>query len=126
MYEKALEISNAYSHHLSSFNANVSKIVTSWAANSTPDSELLEKTRSLIGKKSIWIEADDAELMKLLRQKLYDDSTIESEVCVFYDCDKNFVCRVERTILEKECFGNLFWMGVLCPHFKEFLEKLYE
>jgi tetratricopeptide (TPR) repeat protein len=126
MYEDALEVSTGYSHHLSSFTAEVSKIITLWAANKSPDTDLINKIKALLSPKSDWIEGNTAEPMKLLRQKLYDDSTIESEVCAFYDCDKNFVCRVERTNLEKECFGNLFWTGSLCPHFIDFLEKLVE
>jgi tetratricopeptide (TPR) repeat protein len=126
MYKHAVELSEKYGYPLSAFNAKASEIITSWAANKLPESELLNMSKEFIGPKSDWIESEDASLMKILRQKVYDDSTIESDVCVFYDCEKNFVCRIERTTLGKECIGNLFWTGSLCPYFKEFIDKLNE
>jgi tetratricopeptide (TPR) repeat protein len=126
MYQNAKEASDTYGYPISGFTADVSRIVTSWNMEVAPDKKVIEKTESIIGEKSDWEKADDSTPMIMLRQKLYDDHTIESDMCVFYDCDKNFVCRVERVTLGKECFGNLFWMGSLCPHFKEFVDKLYE
>lgn len=124
MYLNAWEASDNYRHPLSTFNANVSQLVTLWGLDIKPEQELLDKIKHLIGDKSDWTDAEDSTPMIELRKRIYDDSTIESDVCAFYDCEKNFVCRVERATLEKECIGNLFWMGGLCPHFKEFLEKL--
>jgi tetratricopeptide (TPR) repeat protein len=124
MYLNAWEVSRNYGYPLSTFNASVSQLVTLWGLDIKPEKELLNRIKDLLGSRSDWTEIDDASPMVTLRQKLYDDSTIENNVCVFHDCEKNFVCRVERITLEKECIGNLFWMGGLCPHFKEFLEKL--
>ncbi|MFX1263431.1 MAG: hypothetical protein ACFFAZ_15225, partial [Promethearchaeota archaeon] len=64
-------------------------------------------------------------LMREVRRRIYDDSSIESDLCVFFDGERNFECRVERKALSKECFGNLYWMGSLCPYFKEFLARFY-
>lgn len=126
MYDHALELSSKYGHLLSAFNSEVSRIITLWGSNENPESELLDKIRTIIGPRSNWSEVDDASPMRIARQRIYDDSTIESDLCIFYDCEMNFACRVERTALGKECIGNLFWMGGLCPHFKEFLDKLNE
>jgi tetratricopeptide (TPR) repeat protein len=124
MYQSALEASETYDHPLSIINAEVSKLVTSWIIDDLEDKELSLKIKEFIGPKPNWIESDNATPMISLRQKLYDDSTIESDICIFYDCEKNFICRVERTTLGKECIGNLFWMGEMCPHFIDFIEKL--
>ena len=125
MYLHAWEASNNYVYPLSTFNASVSQLVTLWSLDKEPEEELLDKIKYYIGEKSDWIESDETTPMVKLRQKVYEDSTIESDVCAFYDCEKNFVCRVERSTLGKECIGNLFWLGGLCPHFKDFLDKLY-
>ena len=124
LYQKAKEFSTETGHSAHSFSADVSELMTTWAREAKPRAELLESVKSIIGPTSKWLEKEDASMMRDLRQIVVEDPSVESELCVFYDGDMNFQCRVERNSLKKECFGNLFWMGDLCKHFKEFLESL--
>jgi hypothetical protein len=107
LYQKAKEFSIETGHSAHSFLADVSELMTTWARKANPRAELLESVKSIVGLTSKWLEA-----------------SIENELCVFFDGEMNFQCRVERNSLKKECFGNLFWMGGLCKHFKDFLELL--
>ncbi|MFX1605379.1 MAG: tetratricopeptide repeat protein [Promethearchaeota archaeon] len=118
--KRALEIA----HFLYAFNADISELVTLWEVGKKPNKKLLKKIRSIMGSSEDWSEFTESGLMKEVRKKVLDDPESESDLCVFFDGEKCFECRVERTGLLKECFGNLLWMGGLCPYFKEFLIEL--
>jgi tetratricopeptide (TPR) repeat protein len=124
LYRKAKEFSTETGHSEHSFIADVSELVTTWAKEEEPRSELLESVKSIVGPTSKWLEIKNASMMRDLYQIVVEDPSVESELCVFFDGEMNFQCRVERNSLKKECFGNLFWMGDLCKHFKDFLESL--
>jgi carbamoylphosphate synthase large subunit len=124
LYQKAKEFSIETGHSVHSFLADVSELMTTWARKAKPRAELLESVKSIVGLTSKWLEAKDASMMRDLRQIVAEDPSIENELCVFFDGEMNFQCRVERNSLKKECFGNLFWMGGLCKHFKDFIESL--
>jgi tetratricopeptide (TPR) repeat protein len=125
-YAQANKVALEVAHRLYAFNAEVSILVTNWAANEKPDGKLLSKVRETIGPMKEWLTAHDSQLMKKVRRTVLDDPGSDSELCIFYDGEKSFECRVERQGLRKECFGNLFWMGYLCPYFRTFLTKLEE
>ncbi len=124
LYRKAKEFSTETGHSVHSFIADVSELMTSWASEEKPRAELLESVKSIVGPPSKWLEKKDASMMRDLYQIVVEDPSVETELCVFYDWEMNFQCRAERNSLKKECFGNLFWMGGLCKHFKDFLESL--
>jgi tetratricopeptide (TPR) repeat protein len=123
-YESAKDVSFEIDHLLYGFNAEVSALVAMWAAGKKPDSKLVSKIRSILGPKDDWSDSPEQNLMKDVRKKVLEDIKSDSDLCVFYDGEKSFECRVERLGLRKECFGNLYWMGGLCPHFKDFISKL--
>jgi tetratricopeptide (TPR) repeat protein len=124
-YKRAREVSDDIGWPLSAFNAEVSVLVAQWAQEEKPDAEIVKTIRDLMGKSTDWLSSTDSDLMREVRRKIYEDSSIESDLCVFFDGERNFECRVERKALAKECFGNLYWMGSLCPYFKEFLARFY-
>ena len=123
-YEHGRNVASEVAHRLYAFNAEVSLLVTKWSMNDTSDARLLSKIQQVIGPRSEWLAANDSQLMRKVRRAVLEDPDSESEVCIFYDGERNFECRVERQELKKECFGNLFWMGSLCPYFRDFLTKL--
>ncbi len=123
-YEHARDVAIEVAHKLYAFNAEVSLLVAKWSTNDTSDTELLQKIRAIMGPSSEWITANDSQLMRKVRRVVLDDPESKNELCIFYDGERNFVCRVERHALKKECFGNLFWMGSLCPFFCDFLTRL--
>jgi len=126
-YKRAKEIAVDVGHRLYAFNAKVSTIISSWEKEEKPDSELLDTIRSNIGGTSGWLNTSDSSLMKEVRRNVLEDPESDNDLCIFYDGETIFECRVERQGLRKECFGNLFWMGNnLCPHFRDFLLKLEE
>lgn len=125
-YQKAKEISLEVEHLLYAFNADISRIVTLWIINRQPESELLVSIQETMGTLSDWPRVSDPSLMKNVRRKVLDDSASDIDLCVFFDSEKSFECRVERRKLKKECFGNLYWMGALCPYFRDFMVKLEE
>ncbi|MFX0108209.1 MAG: tetratricopeptide repeat protein [Candidatus Hodarchaeota archaeon] len=126
IYRRAKQVCTDVGYPLSAFNADVSEIVTRWTMSEPPSEELVSLVSSFIGKKDDWLENPDPELMAEVRRRVFDDPSVESTLCVFFDGERNFECRVERKSLKKECFGNLFWMGSLCPYFKEFLARFYD
>ena len=123
-YKRAKEVSVEIDHLLYGFNADVSELVTLWALGKKPEKRLLSSISSILGSSDDWSDSPELNLMKDVRKKVLDDAASDSELCVFFDGEKSFECRVERMGLRKECFGNLYWMGGLCPHFKEFMSKL--
>ncbi len=125
-YKRAEEISIEIGHKLYIFNAIVSTVVSLWTKEEKPDSEILDLIRANIGETSHWRKSSDSSLMKEVRRKVLEDPKSDNDLCIFFDGEKTFECRVERQALRKECFGNLFWMGNLCPHFSDFLSKLDE
>ncbi|MFX1441382.1 MAG: tetratricopeptide repeat protein [Promethearchaeota archaeon] len=124
-YKRAREVSDDIGWPLSAFNADMSVLVTQWIKEEEPDPEIVKSVEELMGKSEDWYSSSDSDLMREVRRRIYDDSSIESDLCVFFDGERNFECRVERKALSKECFGNLYWMGSLCPYFKEFLARFY-
>ena len=125
-YKSAKEISLEIDHLLYGFNADVSELVAIQASGKKPDKKLVSKIRSALGPIEKWSDSPELNLMPEVRRKVLDDTAVDSPLCVFFDGEKSFECRVERLGLRKECFGNLYWMGGLCPHFKEFLSSLKE
>ncbi len=125
IYRRAREVSAEIGYPLAAFNADVSELVTRWAMEEDADPELIETVKGIVGPANRWLESLDSIPMREVRQTVYDDPSIESDLCVFFDGERNFECRVERKALSKDCFGNLFWMGSLCPYFKEFLARFY-
>ena len=123
-YEKGRQVALDVAHKLYAFNAEISTLITQWAMNAKEDSELLDRIRTIMGPSSKWLDTDDSQLMRNVRRMVLEDSASDSELCIFFDSEKSFECRVERQSLKKECFGNLFWMGYLCPHFRAFITKL--
>ncbi|MGY5859070.1 MAG: tetratricopeptide repeat protein [Candidatus Thorarchaeota archaeon] len=124
-YKRASEIAIEIGHSLYAFNAAVSTIVTHWVKETTPDNEQVDMLQQKIGETAQWLNATESSLMKEVRRKVLDDPASDNNLCIFFDNENCFECRVERNGLRKECFGNLFWMGNLCPHFRDFLAKLY-
>ena len=123
-YRSAKEASLEIDHLLYGFNADVSELVAIWAAGKKPEMNSVSILRSILGSSDDWSDSPELSLMKDVRRKVLDDLESDSDLCVFYDGEKSFECRVERMGLRKECFGNLYWMGGLCPYFKEFISKL--
>lgn len=126
LYRKATEVSKESGAPHFAFLSAISEIITQWASNTAPDSETINLIRKKLGDLSNWETVSDSEPMRDLRQRIFGDIRIQSDSCVFYHGEMNFECRVERTSLKKECMANLFWMGSLCPHFKEFISRLSE
>ncbi|MFO7835556.1 MAG: tetratricopeptide repeat protein [Candidatus Thorarchaeota archaeon] len=126
LYRKAEKVSSETDHPLFVFNAKVSQIITEWERGRPGDEDVLEEIYEVLGPAQSWIQSDDSSLMGDARRTIYQDPSVESETCIFYDGEKSFECRVERTSLGKECFGNLFWMRQLCPYFKNFISELDE
>jgi tetratricopeptide (TPR) repeat protein len=125
-YKKAKEVSVDIDHLLYGFNADISELVTLWADGKKPDEKLLSLIRSILGPSKDWSDSPELNMMKDVRRKVLDDPNSDNELCVFFDGEKSFECRVERMGLRKECFGNLYWMGGLCPHFRDFMSTLEE
>lgn len=125
-YKSAKEVSVDINHLLYGFNADVSELVAVLAAGKKPDNKLLSLIRSTLRPIEEWSDSPELNLMQDVRRQVLDDPAGDSHLCVFFDGEKSFECRVERMGLRKECFGNLYWMGGLCPHFKEFLSNLKE
>ncbi|MFX1482487.1 MAG: tetratricopeptide repeat protein [Promethearchaeota archaeon] len=125
-YERAKEVSLEIAHLLYAFNTDASNIVTIWEKEEEPPKELLKQVRLTMGHLKDWSETPDSGMMMNVRRKVLDDRLSDSDLCIFFDGEKSFECRVERTGLRKECFGNLYWKGGLCPYFKEFMKRLEE
>jgi len=125
-YLRGKEISLEIDYPLSAFNADISELLTRWAMGEDLNPEMVERIKSTLGTFEELSNSSDPSLMKPIRQRIYQDDSVESELCIFFDGEKNFECRVERKALKKECFGNLFWMGSLCPYFRDFLTRLYQ
>jgi len=125
-YQRAKELSIEIAHLLYVFNAEASELVTIWEMGAKPEADLLDIHKTTLGKLKDWSETSDPDMMRNVRRKVLEDSASDSDLCVFFDGEKSFECRVERTGLRKECFGNLYWKGGLCPHFKEFMKRLEE
>jgi tetratricopeptide (TPR) repeat protein len=125
-YKRAKEVSVEIDHLLYGFNADVSELITLWEYGKKPDEKMLSMIRSIVGSNKDWSDSPEFNMMKDVRKKVLDDPDSEIDLCVFFDGEKSFECRVERTGLRKECFGSLYWMGGLCPYFREFLQKLEE
>jgi tetratricopeptide (TPR) repeat protein len=123
-YENSGKVAFELAHKLHAFNAEVSILVTQWTMKEMSDAELIKLVRKTMGPYSEWSNANDSQLMRNVRRKVLDDPASDSELCIFYDGEKSFECRVERQVLRKECFGNLLWTGSLCPHFRDFMIKL--
>lgn len=125
-YRRAKDVSVEIDHLLYAFNADVSELVTMIEAEKKPNQNILAMILTTLGSIGDWSDSPELSLMMDVRKKVLDDHTCDSDLCVFFDGEKSFECRVERTGLRKECFGNLYWKGGLCPYFKDFLSQLRE
>lgn len=125
MYRKGREAAIATGDKLVTFHADISELMIDWIEERQETSKLHVKIQSLIGQKEDWTEAYDSSPMTELRKRIHQDQTMESDHCVLFDGEMNYECRADRITLNKECFGNLFWKGSLCPYFETFLAKLY-
>ncbi len=123
-YGKAKSVSLEIAHLLYAFNADISKVITIWAKNDSPDKKLIEFIRETMGPLPKWLNTSDSSLMTDVRRKVIEDPASDNDLCIFYDGEKSFECRVERQRMRKECFGNLYWMGTLCPHFLKFMKTI--
>ncbi|NHJ15020.1 MAG: tetratricopeptide repeat protein [Candidatus Thorarchaeota archaeon] len=123
-YHRVREIATEIDYPLLVFNAEVSELVTRWAMAEESPPALKNRIISILGDPKELQRSTDPSVMKGIRKRIFDDESVESELCIFFDGEKNFECRVERKSLRKECFGNLYWMGSLCPYFRDFLAKL--
>ncbi|MHA1904311.1 MAG: tetratricopeptide repeat protein [Candidatus Thorarchaeota archaeon] len=124
-YSRAKKFADESNYPLVAFNADASLIVTQWEKGEVPEKVLIERVKAIIGSKEDWAASTDSSLMRDIREKVFEDAQVQSEMCIFYDRERSFECRVERKTLTKECRSNLFWMGALCPYFEEFLDRLY-
>lgn len=112
-------------HPLASFNSLTSQIVAEWMMGTHASTESINKIKSTIGSLTEWINESNIS-MQNIRRKIFDNPKFEGDACIFYDSEKNFECRVERNSMKKECNGNVFWKGVLCPYFVDFLKRIEE
>ncbi|MHA1771730.1 MAG: tetratricopeptide repeat protein [Candidatus Thorarchaeota archaeon] len=124
MYQEAKTLSEKAGYQLSMFLADISTIMAYRVAGITIPEELLKPVRDVMSPLSDWLTAPTPALMSKLTRRIFDDSSISSQICIFYDRDLGFTCRVDRTGLKKECFGSLMWMGGFCPYFIKFIEFL--
>jgi len=124
--KQAREMSDEIGFPLYAFHAKLTELVTMWEMAHEQSDDLLEEVKQGIGPIKDWLDTDNSSPMVGVRRRVFDDRSVESDDCICYDPEKNFVCRVERKSLSKECFGNLFWMGSLCPFFRSFIERLYQ
>jgi tetratricopeptide (TPR) repeat protein len=108
------------------FNADISELLSRWAMDEEPPKELKATARDMLGNLDEWRNAEDSSMMQEMRRRVHDDPGFRGDNCIFHNIDLNFECRVERKSLKKDCYGNLYWMGGLCPFFKEFLDRLQE
>ncbi|RLI58796.1 MAG: hypothetical protein DRO93_09285 [Candidatus Thorarchaeota archaeon] len=122
-YRRAKEFAKNVSFPLDEFLADVSILVALWGGNMDVPPELLSHIADLMGKTSDWLGSGTTR-MTLLRRRIFEDDTIQSDRCIFFNSELNFECRVERTTMRKECYGSLTWMGGLCPHFRRFMQQL--
>ncbi len=125
-YRKARKMGQETNYPGLVFDSVVSEIMTKWAAEEKPGRDLLDRARSILKGESLWHEAFSSAPMRTVRQDIFEDPMLQSDVCIFYDSEKNFQCRVERLTMKKDCFGNLFWMRSLCPYFMDFIARLYK
>lgn len=123
-YRRVREVSREISHLLYAFNTHASELVTIWEKGAEPEDDLLKLLRSTLGDLKDWSETPDSDMMRNVRRMVLEDSASDSDLCVFFDGEKSFECRVERSGLRKDCFGKLYWKGSLCPYFKEFMARL--
>jgi tetratricopeptide (TPR) repeat protein len=123
-YSRARRVAEEILYPLALFHADVSELISRLETDAKPPSELIKKIQDRIPDLEVWVRAANSSPMIDVRRTVFDDDSIDSDLCIFYDPEKNYECRVERTSLEKECFGNLYWMGGLCPYFKDFLDVL--
>ena len=124
-YQKLDSDSFDFKHPLSSFNSVTSKIVATWIMGDSPSNESINKIKSVLKSLNAWTDETGIS-MQSVRQQIFGDPKLEGDACIFFDVEKNFECRVERSVLQKECNGNLYWKGSLCPYFVDFLKRIDE
>jgi hypothetical protein len=132
-YEQALKLyarlgksAKEFGYPWVKFHSTVSEIVTSWELGLEVSSESIQYIQKLLGMAADWEGEVESKQMRDVRARLYEDTAMESDLCVLYDREKNFECRFERQSPRKGCFGNIFWQASVCPHLIEFLQKLEE
>ncbi|MBD3405240.1 MAG: tetratricopeptide repeat protein [Candidatus Lokiarchaeota archaeon] len=125
MYKRGRKAAVETGDDLIAFHADVSELVLSWTSDNPEDKDVLNRVRDLMDSKDEFLESTSSEPMIELRRRIHQDDSLESSHCVLFDIEKNYECRADRDSLKKECFGNLFWKGVLCSYFVTFLNRLY-
>ncbi|MFW9908669.1 MAG: tetratricopeptide repeat protein [Candidatus Thorarchaeota archaeon] len=119
--KKAVQTGNP----LLAFTARVSQIMTSFAQEVEPEKALIEEAKSVLGDVSDWVKHHDVTLMRKVRAKFIEDPDLQSELCILFDREKTFECRVETQAPRKGCNGNLLWKtGGICPYLLDFIERL--
>ncbi len=123
-HAEALKYAEDANDYIDAFNTRVSLIVTKLAiAEPVEDSEI-ELVREQLGSPDLWVNSSDSKPMQSLRARILQDESVTSDQCIFFNCERNFECRVVRDISRTGCMGNLFWKGSLCPYFIEFLQRI--
>ncbi len=126
MYSKAREAAAKGPYPLGMFLADISSIVIHWMSNTEIMEELLKSVMDLMEPLDEWIDNPDPSIMTRLRRNIFDDDSVTSQRCVFFDREYPFTCRVDRLTMKKECFGNLQWMGGFCTYLQKFVKFLKE
>ncbi len=124
VYTQIEKMSKEVSDRMNEFCAIVGRVATKWASKQSPQKEDLQRLSEIIGDAASWTDRSDTALMRSMRAKILNDPSVMSDMCVFYDIDGVFQCMVERLTLHKECYGNLFWKGTICPYFRDFMTRL--
>ncbi len=123
-YSKAGEVSQSVDSLIDEFNARVSTVVAYRCAEQEPPEHLVRGLLDTLGGPDKWRASGTPLRMRDVRRKILGDRSIEGNLCIFFQADMNFQCRVDRMTLRKECFGNLFWKAQLCTYFLDFIEYL--
>ncbi len=124
-YNQARTVSTETNDYLKIVLADVSKLVAYWVMNDIPPIGLEDKIRDLVGDPSAWMENRASSHMREIRRQLLDDDTIQSDLCIFFNPELNFKCRVDRSSTDKECFGNILWSGTVCRFLINFIKRLW-
>ncbi|MEM2141707.1 MAG: hypothetical protein QXS20_04840 [Candidatus Thorarchaeota archaeon] len=107
------------------FLTDVDEAHASWALGRRPDGNVLKHLRAILGAPQDWSDESCLLQMREARRRAFEDKSIESTACIFYDQEMNFVCRADRSTLRKECLGNILWSGSLCPYLSSFVERVH-
>ncbi len=123
-YNQARTVSEEIDDALKCVYADVSKFVTYQYMDEAPPANLVEHVKDLMGDLDRWEQACNPSLMREVRCHVFNDDSIQGDLCIFFNNELNFECRVDRTSMDKECFGNIMWSGSLCTYLIDFINKL--